>query len=70
MKEEAKDKRISVESEIKDDLEKVSDEVVDFLDKRYPISMNLLRNIFGREGEKNNGIGTIEYNERSAANKK
>ena len=48
MKEEAKDKRSSVESEIKDDLEKVSDEVVDCLDKHYPISMNLLRNIFGR----------------------
>ena len=46
MEEETKDKRSSVESEIKDDLEKVSDEVVDFLDKRYPISMNLLRNFF------------------------
>ena len=52
MEEETKDKRSSVESEIKVDLEKVSDEVVDFLDKRYPISMNLLRNIFGREGAK------------------
>ena len=52
MEEETKDKRGSVESELKDDLEKVSDEVVDFLDKRYPISMNLLRNIFGREGAK------------------
>ena len=48
MEEETKDKRSSVESEIKDGLEKVSDEVVDFLDKRYPISMNLLRSIFGR----------------------
>ncbi len=52
MKEEAKDKRSSVESEIKDDLEKISDELVQFLDKRYPMSMNLLRNIFGREGVK------------------
>jgi len=52
MKEEAKDKRISSESDIRDDLEKVSDEVVDFLDKRYPISMNIIRNIFGREGAK------------------
>ena len=52
MEEETKDKRSSVESEIKDDLEKVSDEVVDFLDKCYPVSMNLLRNIFGREGAK------------------
>ena len=52
MKEETKDKRISSESDIRDDLEKVSDEVVDFLDKRYPISMNILRNIFGREGAK------------------
>ena len=49
MEEEPKDKRSSVESDIRNDLEKVSDEVVDFLDKRYPISMNLLRNIFGRE---------------------
>ncbi len=52
MQEETKDKRSSVESEIKDDLEKVSDEVVDFLDKRYAISTNLLRNIFGRERPK------------------
>ena len=52
MEEEPKDKRRSVESEIKDDLEKVSDEVVDFLGKRYPISMNLLRNIFGWDGAK------------------
>ena len=52
MEEETRDKRSAVESEIKVDLEKVSDEVVDFLDKRYPISMNLLRNIFGREGAK------------------
>ena len=52
MEEEPKDRGSSVESEIKDDLEKVSDEVVGFLDKRYPISMNLLRNIFGREGAK------------------
>ena len=52
MEEEPKDKRSSVESDIRNDLEKVSDEVVDFLDKRYPISMNLLRNIFGREGAK------------------
>ena len=52
VEEETRDKRSSVESEIKDDFEKVSDEVVDFLDKRYPISMNLLRNIFGREGAK------------------
>ena len=52
VKKETKDKGSSVESEIKDDLEKVSDEVVDFLGKRYPISMNLLRNIFGCEGAK------------------
>ena len=52
MEEERKDKQKSVESDIGNDLEKVSDEVVDFLDKRYPISMNLLRNIFGREGAK------------------
>ena len=52
MEEEIKDKQKSVESDIGNDLEKVSDEVVDFLDKRYPISMNLLRNIFGREGAK------------------
>ena len=52
MEEETKVKRSSVESEIKVDLEKVSDEVVDFLDNRYPISMNLLRHIFGREGAK------------------
>ncbi len=52
MEEETKDKQKSVESDIGNDLEKVSDEVVDFLDKRYPISMNLLRNIFGREGAK------------------
>ena len=50
MEEEPKDKRSSVESDIRNDLEKVSDEVVDFLDKRYPVSMNLLRNIFVREG--------------------
>ena len=49
MNEETKDKRSSSESEIQDDLQKVSDEVVDFLDNRYPISMNLLRKIFGRE---------------------
>ena len=52
MEGETKDKRSSGESELKDDLDKISDEVVDFLDKRYPISMNLLRNIFGREGAK------------------
>ena len=52
MEEQTKDKGSSAESEIRNDLEKVSDEVVDFLDKRYPISMNLLRNIFGREGAK------------------
>ena len=52
MEEETKGERSSVESELKDDLGKVSDEVVDFLDKRYPVSMNLLRNIFGREGAK------------------
>ena len=52
MEEETKDKRSSVESDIRNDLEKISDEVVDFLDKRYPISMNLLRNVFGREGAK------------------
>ncbi len=52
MEEETKDKQKSVESDIRNDLEKASDEVVDFLDKRYPISMNLLRNIFGREGAK------------------
>ena len=52
MNELPEDKRSSPEPEIKDDLEKVSDEVVDFLDKRYPMSMNLLRNIFGREGVK------------------
>ncbi len=52
MEEETKDKQKSVESYIGNDLEKVSDEVVDFLDKRYPVSMNLLRNIFGREGAK------------------
>ena len=50
MEEEPKDKRSSVESDIRNDLEKVSDEVVDYLDKRYPVSMNLLRNIFVREG--------------------
>ena len=48
MEEEPKEKQNSVESDIRNDLEKVSDEVVDFLDNRYPISMNLLRNIFGR----------------------
>ena len=52
MNELSEDKRSSPELKIKDDVEKVSDEVVDFLDKRYPISMNLLRNIFGREGAK------------------
>ena len=50
MKKETKDKGSYVELEIRDDLEKVSDEVVDYLDKRYPVSMNLLRNIFVREG--------------------
>ena len=50
MKKETKDKGIYVELEIRDDLEKVSDEVVDYLDKRYPVSMNLLRNILVREG--------------------
>ena len=52
MNEETKDKRSSSESEIQDDWVKVSDEVLDFLDKRYPISMNLLRKIFGRERAK------------------
>jgi len=52
MNEETKDNQSSAESEIRNDLGKGSDEVVDFLDKRYPISMNLLRNIFGREGAK------------------
>ena len=52
MEEEPKEKQNSVELDIINELEKVSDEVVDFLDKRYPISMNLLRNIFGREGAK------------------
>ena len=52
VKKETKDKGSSVESEIKVDLEEVSDEVIDFLDKCYPISMNLLRNIFGWEGAK------------------
>ena len=52
MNEETEDRRSSPESEIQDDLQKVSDEVVDFLDKRYPISMNLLRKIFGRERAK------------------
>ena len=52
MEEEPKEKQNSVEIDIRNDLEKVSDDVVDFLDKRYPISMNLLRNIFGREGAK------------------
>ena len=52
MEEETKDKRSLPELEIRDDLEKVSDEVVDFLDKRYPVSMNFLRNIFGQEGTK------------------
>ena len=52
MEEETIEKRSSVESDIKNDLEKVSGEVVDFLDKRYPISMNLLRSIFGQEGAK------------------
>ena len=52
MNEAPEDKRSSSESEIQDDLVKVSDEVVDFLDKRYPISMNLLRKIFGRERAK------------------
>ena len=50
MKKETKDRGSYVELEIRDDLEKVSDEVVDYLDKRYPVSMNLLRNIFVREG--------------------
>ena len=52
MNEAPEDKRSSSESEIQDDLVKVSDEVVNFLDKRYPISMNLLRKIFGRERAK------------------
>ena len=52
MEEEPKEKQNPAESDIRNDLERVSDEVVDFLDKRYPISMNLLRNIFGREGAK------------------
>ena len=39
MEEEPKDKQKPVESDIGNDLEKVSDEVVDFLDKRYPISL-------------------------------
>ena len=52
MEEETRDKRSFPELEIRDDLEKVSDEVVDFLDKRYPISMNFLRNVFRREGTK------------------
>ena len=55
MKEISEDKRSSSESGIQDDLVKVSDEIVDFLDKRYPISMNLLRKIFGREQAKKNG---------------
>ncbi len=50
MKKETKDRGSYVELEIRDGLEKVSDEVVDYLDKRYPVSMNLLRNIFVREG--------------------
>ena len=52
MKEEPKEKQNPAELDIRNDLEKVSNEVVDFLDKRYPVSMNLLRNIFGREGAK------------------
>tara|TARA_B100001939_G_C16687780_1_gene507241 strand:- start:140 stop:304 length:165 start_codon:yes stop_codon:yes gene_type:complete len=52
VEEETRDNQSCSESDIRNDLEKVSDEVVDFLDKRYPISMNLLRNIFGREGAK------------------
>ena len=52
VKKETKDKGSYVELEIRDDLEKVSEEVVDILDKRYPISMSLLRNIFGWEGAK------------------
>ena len=52
VKKETKDKGSSVESEIKVDLDKVSAEVVDFINKRYPISMNLLRNIFGRKEAK------------------
>ena len=35
MEEETKDRGSYVELEIGDDLEKVSDEVVDYLDKRY-----------------------------------
>lgn len=52
MKEEIKDKGSFTEPEIKDEQEKVSNGVVYFLDKRYPISMNILRNVFGREGAK------------------
>jgi len=35
-----------VQSGLEDDLMKVSDEVVGFLNRRYPISLNLLRKIF------------------------
>ncbi len=52
MEEETKDKANPSELEIRNDLETVLGEVVDFLDKRYPISMNLLRDIFGRERPK------------------
>ena len=52
MEEETRDKRSFPELEIRDDLEKVSDGVVDFLDKRYPISMNFLKNVFRWEGTK------------------
>ena len=52
MNKETKDKRSSSESEIQDDLGKVSGEVINFLDKRYPISMNLLRKIFRRVSQR------------------
>ncbi len=38
-----------LQSGLEDDLVKISDGAFDFLNKRYPISMNLLRKIFGRE---------------------
>ena len=46
MNEVPEGKQDSSKSELETDLEKMSDEVLDFPDKRYPISMNLLRKIF------------------------
>ena len=48
MESDGDDKKPKTESTVRNDLEKISGEVLGFLDRRYPLSMNILRNVFSR----------------------